>query len=115
MLERKDLHSYQDYCVEFIKTHPEAAIFLDLGLGKTAIALTAIQDLIYDSFEVRKVLVIAPLRVARDQWPSELEKMGTFRAYQNVGCSWNCGAAKRSTASQGRCLCDQPGKCILAD
>ena len=76
MLERKDLHSYQDYCVEFIKTHPEAAIFLDLGLGKTAIALTAIQDLIYDSFEVRKVLVIAPLRVARDQWPSELEKWG---------------------------------------
>lgn len=73
-MERKNLHPYQNYCVEFIKDHPQAAIFLDLGLGKTAIALTAIQDLIYDSFEVNKVLVIAPLRVARDQWIAELKK-----------------------------------------
>ena len=67
-------HEYQTYAVDFILTHPQAAVFLDCGLGKTAITLTAIEELMHDSFEVRKVLVIAPLRVARDTWPAEIEK-----------------------------------------
>lgn len=67
-------HEYQNYAVDFILTHPQAAVFLDCGLGKTAITLTAIEELMHDSFEVRKVLVIAPLRVARDTWPAEIEK-----------------------------------------
>ena len=74
MLKRTDLHEYQEYCVEFIEKHKEAAIFLDMGLGKTIIALTAIQQLIQDSFEVRKALIIGPLRVAKDQWPAEIKK-----------------------------------------
>ncbi len=49
-------------------------ILLSCGLGKTIISLTAIQDLLFDSFEVHKVLVIAPLRVARDTWPAEIGK-----------------------------------------
>lgn len=67
-------HDYQKYAEEFIVTHPVAAVFLDMGLGKTIITLSAIQKLIYDSFEIRKVLVIAPLRVARDTWPAEIMK-----------------------------------------
>ncbi|MDE5754730.1 MAG: DEAD/DEAH box helicase, partial [Oscillospiraceae bacterium] len=67
-------HEYQTFVVEFIKSHPISAIFLDCGLGKTIITLTAINDLLFDSFEISKVLVIAPLRVARDTWSAEIEK-----------------------------------------
>lgn len=67
-------HSYQRYATEFIKDTPACAIFLDMGLGKTSITLTAINDLLFDSFEVHKVLVIAPLRVARTTWSEEIEK-----------------------------------------
>lgn len=74
MLDRELMHGYQKYAVEFIKEHPEAALLLDLGLGKTIISLTAIYDLIYDSFEIGKVLVICPLRVGLYSWPAEVKK-----------------------------------------
>lgn len=67
-------HNYQAYCIEYIKTHPIAALFLTMGLGKTAITLTALRDLMLDELKVSKVLVIAPLRVARDTWPAEIAK-----------------------------------------
>ena len=67
-------HDYQKYAIEYIKSHPITALFLDMGLGKTVTTLTAIRDLMYDAFEVKRVLVIAPLRVARDTWPDELRK-----------------------------------------
>ena len=67
-------HDYQKYATDFVLEHPVAAIFLDCGMGKSVITLTAIYELLYNSFEVRKVLVIAPLRVARDTWPAEIEK-----------------------------------------
>ncbi len=67
-------HNYQKYAAEFIENHKTAAIFLDMGLGKTIITLTAINNLCFDTFEVQKVLVIAPLRVARDTWSAEIEK-----------------------------------------
>ncbi|HHY0011907.1 TPA: SNF2-related protein [Clostridioides difficile] len=67
-------HEYQAYATEYILNHPIAAVLLDMGLGKSVITLTAIFDLTLDSFLVRKVLVIAPLRVARDTWPAEIEK-----------------------------------------
>ena len=67
-------YEYQRYCTEYIKTHPIAALFLDMGLGKTVITLSAIKDLMLETFEVNKVLIIAPLRVARDTWPAEIEK-----------------------------------------
>jgi len=67
-------HEYQIYATEYILNHPIAAVLLDMGLGKSVITLTAIFDLTLDSFLVRKVLVIAPLRVARDTWPAEIEK-----------------------------------------
>ena len=74
MLKREDLHLYQNYCVSFIEEHPESAVLLDMGLGKTVIALTALADMMFDSFEVRKPLIIGPLRVARDQWPAEIKR-----------------------------------------
>ena len=67
-------HDYQRYAAEFITTHPIAALLLDMGLGKTSITLTAINDLLFDSFEIHKVLVVAPLRVARDTWSAEIKK-----------------------------------------
>lgn len=56
-------HEYQRYAINYIEDHPFAAVLLDMGLGKTSITLTAIADLLFDSFEVHKVLVIASLRV----------------------------------------------------
>lgn len=67
-------HDYQRYTIQFIIDHPESAIFLGMGMGKTISTLTAINDLIRNRFETQKVLVIAPIRVARDTWPAELEK-----------------------------------------
>jgi len=72
-------HSYQAYAINYIETHPIASVFLDMGLGKTSITLTAINNLLFDSFEVYKVLVIAPLRVARDTWPAEVDKWDHLR------------------------------------
>ena len=67
-------HDYQAYAIDYIKSHPAAAVLLDMGLGKTVISLTAIADLLFDSFEAHRILVVAPLRVARDTWPAEIEK-----------------------------------------
>lgn len=67
-------HDYQRYAIEYIKTHPVAAIFLDCGLGKTSITLSALNDLLFDSFDVHKVLVIAPIRVGSVSWPDEFSK-----------------------------------------
>ena len=67
-------HEYQRFCIDYIKTHPVSALFLDMGLGKTVITLTAIRDLVLDEMKVSRVLVIGPLRVARDTWPAEAEK-----------------------------------------
>lgn len=67
-------HSYQKYAIEYIKEHPISAVLLDMGLGKTSITLSAIVDLLFDSFDVSKVLVIAPLRVAKTTWKDEIHK-----------------------------------------
>ncbi len=71
---RYNAHEYQKYATEFILKHPIAAVFLEMGLGKSVITLTALFDLCLDMFLIGKVLVIAPLRVARDTWPSEIKK-----------------------------------------
>lgn len=67
-------HSYQGYASEYIKSHKISALFLDMGLGKTVITLSAINDLMLDEFSISKVLVIAPLRVARTTWKEEIMK-----------------------------------------
>lgn len=66
-------HNYQQFAIDFISNNPIAAILLDMGMGKTAITLMAIQYLMYETFEVSKVLVICPLRVTRT-WRDEIGK-----------------------------------------
>ena len=66
-------HQYQEYATNFILSHPTSAIFLNCGLGKTIITMTAINELMYNSFEVGKVLVIGPLRVG-NVWREEIKK-----------------------------------------
>lgn len=72
-------HNYQAYSTDFIINHKAAGLFLEQGLGKTVITLTAIWILLYDYFDATKVLVIAPLRVARDTWSRECEKWEHLR------------------------------------
>lgn len=67
-------HKYQQYAIDFVVNHDISALLLDCGLGKSIITLTAIDELMLDYFEVSKVLVIAPLRVATATWPSEIDK-----------------------------------------
>ena len=73
MLSREQLHGYQRYAADFIVGHPASAILLDCGCGKTIITLTAIADLLWDLFDVNKVLVICPIRVAQ-VWAEEIHK-----------------------------------------
>ena len=67
-------HDYQKYATEYIEEHPIAAVLLSMGLGKTSITLTAIFELMFDCFLIRKVLIIAPLRVAKVTWSDEIHK-----------------------------------------
>lgn len=67
-------HEYQQYSIDFIKDHKIAALLLEMGLGKTVTTLTAIKDLMHDDFSVKKVLIVAPLRVTQSTWPNEIEK-----------------------------------------
>ena len=66
-------HDYQKYSIEFVKTHPVAALLLSMGLGKTSTTLTALDELLFDSFVIHKGLVIAPLRVTK-VWLDEVKK-----------------------------------------
>lgn len=85
-------HEYQTYTIDQIKKKPKIALILDMGLGKTVCTLTALNDMMYDSFEVDKVLVIAPLRVADMTWPDEVEKWGHLK---NIRISKIIGTAKQ--------------------
>ncbi len=72
LLRKNDLHEYQEYSVNFIVEHPVAAVLLDCGLGKTVTSLTAINDLMFDYFDIHRVLVICPLRVG-NVWANEMQ------------------------------------------
>lgn len=67
-------HPYQTYCINRIESDPALGLFLDMGLGKTVIALTAVKNLKYDRFEINKTLVIAPKKVAEATWSKEAAK-----------------------------------------
>jgi len=67
-------HDYQKYAIDFIEKNPQAAVLLECGLGKTSITLTALNDMMFDRFEVRKVLIIAPIRVCKNSWAAEIGK-----------------------------------------
>ena len=67
-------HEYQEYAISFILEHSISAILLACGMGKSVITLTAINELLYDRFEVGKILIIGPIRVISNSWPDEIEK-----------------------------------------
>ena len=100
-LSKANLHDYQKYGVEYIITHPITALFLDLGLGKTIITLTAIDELMFDYFEIGKVLIIAPLRVAQTTWSDEIQKwehLSGLRISKVIGSADERNAALTATA-----------------
>lgn len=72
-MKKSDLHEYQRFAVEHIMTHPSSGLFISMGLGKTATTLTAIDRLLFDQFEISRVIVIAPKKVAEDTWKNEIE------------------------------------------
>ncbi|WP_320952321.1 DEAD/DEAH box helicase [Hungatella effluvii] len=98
LLSRGDLHGYQQYSAEFIVEHPIAALFLDCGLGKTVITLTALEELMFDRFEIRKSLVICPLRVC-GVWKNEVEK---WKHIQELRLSVVIGSEKERITALSR-------------
>lgn len=92
-------HDYQRHTTQFIIDHPEAAILLGMGMGKTISTLTAIEALKHDYFDIDKVLVIAPVRVARDTWPAEIEKWDHLK---DLTVSPIIGTATQRTAAANR-------------
>lgn len=78
MRDRRDLHHYQHAATDFAFRVPRCMLWLDLGLGKTVISLTAISDLL-DSMDIGRVLVVAPLRVAKNNWPAEVREWRHLR------------------------------------
>lgn len=92
-------HEYQQFCIDYLLDHPAAGLFLKPGMGKTSVALTVVDRLLYDSFEVSKVLVIAPLRVAEDTWSRESEKWDHLR---HLRISKVLGSAQQRRAALAR-------------
>jgi SNF2 family DNA or RNA helicase len=95
MLERNDLRDYQHHAVEFIKTHKNCALWMDMGLGKSCCALTAFADLLA-FFDARRMLVIAPLRVARKVWGDEIK---TWAHLKHLTISPIIGTARQRMAA----------------
>jgi len=98
MLNRCDLHPYQEKGVNFILDRKQCALFLDMGLGKTATTLTAISDML-DSFVIKKILVIAPLRVCNSVWHQESRKWEHLKDLRISVCT---GSAARRKAALNR-------------
>jgi len=73
-LNKSDLYHYQRDSVEHVLAKPYSGLFLDMGLGKTSIMLTAINTLIYEELEINTVLVVGPKRVVSSTWPDEVAK-----------------------------------------
>lgn len=86
MKTRKDLHSYQIKLIDHIKKNKKCGLFLGMGLGKTVLTLTAIKDLI-DQKQIKKVLIIAPLRVANSTWHNEIKQWNHLQDLKYTICT----------------------------
>jgi len=83
MLDRSNLHAYQEKAAQFVINNPKAALWIDMGLGKTVSTLTAIEDLKASKL-IKRTLVIAPLRVAQHTWPEEIKTWGHIKRSYTV-------------------------------
>lgn len=90
---------YQEFAENFVLDNPQAGLILDMGMGKTAISLTAAEKLLYDYFAVRKVLVIAPLKPAKETWTPEIEKWDHLK---HLSASLILGSLKDRIAALNR-------------
>ena len=89
-------HSYQRYAIERIITDSRLGLFLDCGLGKTVITLTAINDLRYNRWAIRRCLVVAPKKVAEATWASEAAKWDHLKHMRIIPM---LGSAKKRIAA----------------
>lgn len=99
LLKQQQMHNYQLYAKDFIISNPVSAVFLECGLGKTIVTLTAINELLYDYFDTEKVLIICPLRIGLNVWKQECEK---WEHLKNITCSIAIGteAERRAALSK---------------
>ena len=79
-----NLHNYQRKCVDFIKTHPYCGLYLDMGLGKTLITLSALKELGEIGQLNGHILIIAPKNIARSTWVDEIEKWQIPVTYKSL-------------------------------
>lgn len=93
---REQLHDYQSYGAKFIIGNPLSALLLQCGLGKTVVTLTAVNDLMFDSFQIHKALVVCPLRVGLNVWKQECE---SWEHLQNLRCAIAIGTEKERIAA----------------
>ena len=103
-------HNYQRYCINRMITDPVLGLFLDMGLGKTVITLTAVNDLRFNRFAVRKVLVIAPKKVAEDTWTTE---MGSLKDASGDPSPWKYQTADQSDQHTRRYLGVIKRQCLM--
>lgn len=92
-------HEYQRLAIEKINNENSVGLLLDMGLGKTSITLSAIKTLIYEEFEIKKVLLIAPLQTARNTWTAERDKWDDFH---DLTISLVLGSASERTKALGK-------------
>lgn len=93
-------HSYQEYCIDRICADPAIGLFLDMGLGKTAITLSAIKRLKYEMWCVKKVLIIAPKKVAESTWNKEAAKWKELNCLRLVHVLGSAAQRKAALAEQ---------------
>ena len=90
---------YQAFAKQFIIDNAQAGLLLDMGMGKTVISLTAVNELMFDYFAIRKVLIIAPLKPALETWPAELQKWDHLK---NLSVSIVIGTAQKRQQALAR-------------
>ena len=78
-MNEQDLHPYQEVALGHVMDNPHSALFLDMGLGKTVVTLTAIKKLMYEELDISSCLVVAPKRVAENVWSDEIQKWDHLR------------------------------------
>ena len=97
------VHGYQWRAADFVEKVLKCALFVDMGLGKTLISLTALARLL-DNFMIDKTLIVAPLNVANDTWPKEIPK---WQHTKHLTCAHITGNPKqRAKALQNECEID---------
>ena len=92
-------HNYQQYCIDRIINDPAIGLFLDMGLGKTAITLSAIKELKYNYWCVSKALVIAPKKVAESTWHKEAAKWTGLSSLRFSSVLGSAAARRRALAA----------------